>query len=89
MHDNTDHILRKQIKFRSWHRGCKETDVILGRFSDAHLESLNSAELKEFDALLKQDDADLFRWLTGEQEIPAEMQNNSILKRLLTFDVSL
>lgn len=89
MHDNTDQILRKQIKFRSWHRGCKETDVILGRFADAHLENMSGAELREFAAILDEDDADLFRWLTGELAVPARMNDNSVLSKLLKFDVSL
>ena len=27
---------RRRLLFRAWHRGIKEMDLIMGRFSDAH-----------------------------------------------------
>lgn len=81
----TTEILRKRLRYQSWHRGCKETDVILGHFCDAHVEQMNEAELREFEMILQQDDADLYRWLTGEQAIPTALNGNRVLQRLLAF----
>jgi antitoxin CptB len=83
----TIEITRKRLRYQSWHRGCKETDVILGHFCDQHIESLDAKGLKRFEEILDQDDADLYRWLTGEQDVPTDIQANPILQQLLKFDV--
>ena len=36
---------RRKLLFRSWHRGTREADLIMGRFADAHIASLSDAEL--------------------------------------------
>jgi antitoxin CptB len=68
-----DH-LRRKLKFRAWHRGIKEMDLILGHFADAALEGMEEAELLKFSGLLEVNDRDLIKWFTGESEIPAAWQ---------------
>ncbi len=60
----------KRLRYRSWHRGCKETDLILGTYCDRHIESLNEADLQRYEALLDEDDADIWSWLTGKTPCP-------------------
>ena len=43
----------KRLKFRSWHRGTRELDLLLGPFADRHLDRLSAAELAEYEALLE------------------------------------
>ena len=43
---------RRRLLFRSWHRGTREADLIMGRFADAHIEGLSDAELDEYEHLL-------------------------------------
>src|SRR3990167_975843 len=43
---------RRRLRFRVWHRGMREVDLILGRFADAHLAELDEADLSSFEALL-------------------------------------
>ena len=81
-------ILRKRLIFRSWHRGCKETDLVLGRFCDRYINDFNEADLARFDAILEEDDADLYKWLTGALPIPERMKDNPVFELLLHFDVS-
>jgi antitoxin CptB len=69
-----DH-LRRKLKFRAWHRGIKEMDLILGHFADAALAEMGEVELVEFSALLEVNDRDLIKWFTGESEVPGEWQN--------------
>jgi len=83
----TNIIRKKRLKYQSWHRGCKETDVILGHFCDVYLEAMDDHALNEFEAILNEDDADLYRWLTGEQPVPEDLLSNATLQRLLQFDV--
>ena len=40
---------RKRLLFRSWHRGTKEADLIMGSFAEAHLAGFSEAELDEFE----------------------------------------
>lgn len=56
----------KRLTYRSWHRGCKETDIILGHFADSQLPAFDDAQLALFEAFLEEEDADIWKWLTGE-----------------------
>jgi antitoxin CptB len=56
----------KRLRYRSWHRGVKETDLILGKFADERLESLSPALLDDFERLLEENDADIWDWIVGK-----------------------
>lgn len=59
-------VRRRRTRFRAWHRGMREMDLILGRFADAEIARLSEDEIDAFDALMEEQDRDLFAWLTGE-----------------------
>ncbi|WP_331374278.1 FAD assembly factor SdhE [Sinorhizobium chiapasense] len=61
---------RRRILFRSWHRGIREMDLILGQFAETELASLSDAELDELETIMREEDNDLVRWITGEQPLP-------------------
>ncbi len=61
-----DNTRLKRLTYRSWHRGCKETDLILGRFADSRLPSLAPLQLDIYERLLDENDADIWAWLTGK-----------------------
>jgi antitoxin CptB len=65
-------IRRKRLLFRSWHRGTRESDLILGRFADAHLAGFREAQLDRYEALLDCSDADIFDWVSGRAALPPE-----------------
>ena len=65
---------RSKLKYRAWHRGFREADLILGPFADARLESLDDVELDQFELLLNQPDHDLYGWIVGQAEPPAGMR---------------
>ena len=60
----------KRMRIRSWRRGTREMDLILGPFADAHLEEMDEAGLAAFDALLEEGDQDLYRWVAGAEAPP-------------------
>jgi len=64
----------KRLKFRSWHRGWKETDLILGSFADANLENLSDAQVTSYEHLLDEDDDILWGWIIGKTETPSEFK---------------
>ncbi|HSF64500.1 MAG TPA: succinate dehydrogenase assembly factor 2 [Paracoccaceae bacterium] len=61
----------KRMRMRSWRRGTKEMDLILGPWADAHLDGLSAAELETFDALLAENDQDLMAWVLGQGAAPS------------------
>ncbi len=75
---------RKRLLFRSWHRGTKETDLLLGSFAERHLAAFSDAQLDGYEALLDSDDGDLFDWITGRAAPPAEC-DGQIMKLLREF----
>lgn len=75
---------RRRAHFRAWHRGMREADLLVGGFADSALASMNDAEIGEFERLLDIPDADIVRWVTGEQAVPLE-KDNAILRKLIAF----
>lgn len=62
----------KRLKIRSWRRGIKEMDLILGGFADSGLAGLEGAAMDAYEALLEENDWDLYYWVTGAREVPDE-----------------
>jgi antitoxin CptB len=77
-------LRRRRVKFRAWHRGMREVDLLLGRFADAELDSLDEGGLSGLEALLDIPDRDLLAWVLGEAAVPAE-RDSAMLKRLIAF----
>jgi antitoxin CptB len=76
-----DYRRRKRLRFRAWHRGIKEADLILGPFADTYLESLEPRELDDFEALLAVPDNDLHDWFTGREKPPRDF-NVILIERI-------
>ena len=55
-------ILKKQIIYRSMHRGTKEMDLLLGNFVKKHIDKLDSNELNDLDKLLFIEDEVIYKW---------------------------
>jgi len=75
---------RRKLLFRAWHRGNREMDLIMGRFADAWIERLSERDLDEFERLIEVPDADLYAWIAGQAEIPAD-EDCALLRRLCAF----
>jgi antitoxin CptB len=78
-------IRRKRLRFRCWHRGTKEADLLLGHFADRYLDKLSVAELDDLEALLEEPDVDVVAWITGDKPPPAAF-DTALMKRLQTLD---
>ena len=77
---------RKRLYFRSWHRGTQEADLLLGRFADRHLATMDDQALTEFEAVLEVPEPDLLAWYMGQADVPADQQS-STLSLILDFKV--
>ncbi|WP_204113932.1 succinate dehydrogenase assembly factor 2 [Shimia biformata] len=60
----------KRMKMRSMRRGIKEMDIILTRFAEDNLDAMEDAALDLYDALLHENDQDLYQWVTGQAAAP-------------------
>jgi antitoxin CptB len=60
----------KRLKMRSMRRGIKEMDLILQAYADARLATMDEAGLTRYDALLHENDHDLYQWVTGQAAPP-------------------
>ena len=60
----------KRLRMRSMRRGTKEMDLLLIRFTDACLDRMSDAELAHYDALLRENDQDLYQWIAGQVPAP-------------------
>jgi antitoxin CptB len=78
----TREIRVKRLRMRSWHRGIKEMDLILGGWADAHLDAVDDATLDAFEAVLAEADHDLYSWVSGQAEPPVSLA--PILTRIAT-----
>ncbi len=73
----------KRMTMRSWRRGTKEMDLVLGPFADAHLASLSGDDLELYDRLLHENDQDLMGWIIGQSAPPPDLV--PLLDRIATF----
>jgi antitoxin CptB len=71
MEESGENRLRR-VGMRSWRRGTKEMDLILGPFADARLGSLDPRTLDLYEALLEENDQDLYLWISRGTDFPAE-----------------
>jgi len=74
----------RRLRYRAWHRGTKEMDLLLGPYADARLELMNGAELDRFETLLEEVDTDLQAWLMGQEPVPQDA-DHELLADLLKF----
>jgi len=60
----------KRLRFRAWHRGTKEADLLVGGFFDAHAATWNDEQIGWFEALMEQQDVDIMAWAIGTTPLP-------------------
>jgi len=77
-------VRRRRLLFRSWHRGTREADLIMGRFADVHVATFSDAELDQYEHLLDALETDLLSWMTGVSEVPAE-HDTAMFRRVRDF----
>lgn len=86
--DDTDALpldpRRRKLRFRSWHRGMREVDLILGPFADARIASLTAEELDQYEELLDRPDTILLPYLLGQVPV-SELNDQTMLRAVIAF----
>lgn len=82
-----DQARLKRLRMRSWRRGMKEMDLILGPFSDSELETLNPQDMDLYEILLNENDQDLYPWITARlgDARPGPQELLPLLDRIAAF----
>jgi antitoxin CptB len=73
-----------RLRYRAWHRGTREADMLIGGFFDAHHSAWDLSERAQFADMLEHQDADIMAWAIGTAAPPARFEGPMIeaLKRL-------
>ena len=71
-------IRKKRLKFRCWHRGSREADLLLGTFADRYLEDMGPADVAKLENIVDCDDQVIWDWLTGVAEVPKGISQTMI-----------
>lgn len=77
-------LLRKKLLYKSLHRGCKETDIILGEFAKEMIEKLNDTELHSFTVIIESSDNTIYDAAVGRIPIPNSF-DKQLFKRIVEF----
>ena len=80
-----DQNRRKRLLYRAMHRGFKEADIVIGGFAEQHIFSMSADELDEFEAIIAFPDKELYEWLVGRAEPPANL-SGPVFERMQGFD---
>ena len=75
----------KRLRFRAWHRGTKEADLLIGGFFDAHHADWSDAEIDWFESFLEEQDVDIMVWAIGTAP-PPERWAGAMMQRLQTLN---
>ncbi|WP_020184751.1 succinate dehydrogenase assembly factor 2 [Methylopila sp. 73B] len=75
---------RRRALYRSWRRGTREMDLLMGRFADAEIDLLTDDELDVYEELIEVPDRDLFAWISSNEAVPKNY-DTTVYRRLLAF----
>jgi len=81
---NRDYRLRR-LRFRAWHRGTREADMMIGGYFDRHHDDWGEAEIGWFEIFLEEQDVDIMAWALGTQPAP-ERYEGRMLRAFQTLD---
>ena len=73
-------VRRKRLRFRCWHRGTREMDLLIGGFADRHIAGLTDKELDGLEALLDLPDPEIYAWIMGRAPAPAHIAAQLLAK---------
>ena len=75
----------KRLRFRAWHRGTKEADLVVGNFFDSFNADWNDSELDWFEAFLEEYDVEIMVWIFGVEPVP-ERLTGPMMERMQKLD---
>ena len=77
-------IMKKQIIYRSMHRGSKEMDLLLGNFVKRYIDEFNEADLKDLEELIFTEDEVIYKCYF-EKNSKTSIRDTKVLSMLKNF----
>jgi len=78
MMDRSSHL--KRLRFRAWHRGTREADLLVGSYFDRFHDQWDDEEMAWFEALLEEQDVDILAWAIGTAPPPERFAGDMMSK---------
>jgi antitoxin CptB len=75
----------KRLRFRSWHRGTKEADLMVGGFYDRYSADWSDDEIAWYESLMDEEDVDIMAWAIGSK-VPPERASGPMLIAMQKLD---
>lgn len=79
-----EHRLRR-LRFRAWHRGTREADLMIGGFADRYAGGWTEAEMIWFETLLEEQEVDVMAWAIGSAPVPPKF-DGPLMKAMQKLD---
>ncbi len=70
----------KRLRFRAWHRGTREADLVVGGYFDCHHRDWSEADIDWFERLLEEQDVDILAWAFGTSPPPERFDGDMMLR---------
>lgn len=83
--DRVRDLRLRRARYRAWHRGTKEADLIVGGYYDRHHGAWDDAALGWFERLLEEQDVDIMAWAFGTTQPPARL-DGPLMQALMRLD---
>lgn len=75
----------KRLRFRAWHRGTKEADLMIGGFFDRCHANWTDEEIDWFEAFIEEIDVEIMAWVLGVEPVPARW-TGQMMERMQKLD---
>ena len=75
---------QNKLIYRSWHRGTKELDLILGNFIQDNISDMKETEIKVYEDLLASEDPEIYNWIV-KSENPPNQQLDNLIKKIRSY----
>lgn len=74
---------QKRLLWSSRKRGILETDLLLSTYFQLHMDTMSLQALNEYDALLNENDWDIYYWTTGARDLPERIEQMQFFPHLV------
>lgn len=74
--------LFNRLVYRSKQRGFLELDLVLGKWVEEHIPSMDEKGIKSLVDVLDLENPDLWKWLTGQEQPPEAISTNPVFTAL-------
>ncbi|HEX8447329.1 MAG TPA: succinate dehydrogenase assembly factor 2 [Sphingomonas sp.] len=75
----------KRQRFRAWHRGTKEADLMIGGFFDREHAGWTAEQVDWFEALLDEEDVEIMGWALRTIPVPPRYEG-PMMERMRRLD---